>query len=282
MPDDDLTQLDDRALMAAVRQGSRDSFALLYSRHVDAAAGYARRLVRQSADEHDIVAEAFIRVYAILARGLGPQDSFRPYLLRAVRNAAYDRTRAERRLELTDEVTVLEGVVPFRDTAVEGVDRGAVVQAFRELPPRWQTVLWLTIVDECPVEDAAGRLGVSPNSLTSLAYRAREGLRQAYLRVVLGSGVNAVCEHMTDALVRHIRSLGSVSERQAVDEHLRGCVCCRTRLDEVAETDAQLWGRTRTKRRVVRPAGRRTRSAAVTKLKPLPTSAAVAPYGVPA
>ena len=114
---EELHELDDRALMTVARQGSRESFVHLYNRHSSAATAYARRLVRQGADEHDVVADAFLRVFDILSRGLGPRDSFRPYLLRVVRNAVYDRTRAERRVELTDELSVLEGVEPFRPRA---------------------------------------------------------------------------------------------------------------------------------------------------------------------
>lgn len=239
----ELPELDDRALMTAVRHGSVESFAQLYRRHATAASAYARRLVRQSADEHDIVADAFLRVFGILSRGLGPQDSFRPYLLRAVRNAAYDRTRAERRLELTDELSVLEGAQPFRDTAVERLDRDLVLQAFRRLPARWQEVLWLTLIEELPVDNAAECLGINTNSLTSLAYRAREGLRQAYLQTLLASGSSPACRRMAGVLVRFVRGTVAPSGRRAAEEHLRSCAACRAKIRELHETDAVLWDR---------------------------------------
>jgi RNA polymerase sigma factor (sigma-70 family) len=242
---EDLHQLDDRELMAEVRQGNVDSFAHLYQRHVTAAATYARRLVRQNADEHDVVADAFLRVFGILSRGLGPKDSFRPYLLRAVRNAAYDRTRAERRLALTDELSMLEGAQPFHDTAVEKFDRDLVLQAFRNLPVRWQKVLWLTLIEELPVDDAATRLGINANSLTSLAYRAREGLRQSYLEASLAAGGNQACRRAAAALSRFVRGTVAVTDRRMVmvEEHLGSCTDCRARIREVYETDAVLWDR---------------------------------------
>ncbi|HET9658119.1 MAG TPA: sigma-70 family RNA polymerase sigma factor [Kineosporiaceae bacterium] len=236
-------ELDDRELMTAVREGRSENFAHLYHRHSAAAAAYARRLVRQGADEHDVVAEAFLRVFGILSRGLGPQDSFRPYLLRAVRNAAYDRTRAERRLELTDEISVLEGVEPFRDTAVERFDRELVVQAFRQLPARWQKVLLLTVIEELPVDEAAERLGINTNSLTSLAYRAREGLRQAYLRISLATGSSPVCRKFADPMIRFVRGTAAPTDRRLVEEHLSACGDCGSRIRELSETDAVLWSR---------------------------------------
>jgi RNA polymerase sigma factor (sigma-70 family) len=256
---EDPSQLDDRALMSAVREGSVESFAQLYRRHAAVATAYARRLVRQSADEHDVVADAFLRVLGILSRGRGPRDSFRPYLLRAVRNAAYDRTRAERRLELTGEITALEGAEPFRDTAVERFDREQVVRAFRELPVRWQKVLWLTLIDELPVEVAAAHLSINPNSLTSLAYRAREGLRQAYLRIALESGGGPTCQQPVDSLIRFVRGTAAPTDRRSVEEHLRSCVPCRTRIEELRQTEAMLWDRSPSRKAAARGpvAGRR-------------------------
>lgn len=240
---EDPSQLDDRALMSAVREGELDSYAHLYNRHAAAATAYARRLVRQRADEHDVVADAFLRVLGILSRGRGPQDSFRPYLLRAVRNVAYDRTRAERRLELTDEISVLEGAEPFRDTAVERFDRELVARAFRELPVRWQKVLWLTLIEELSVDAAATCLNINPNSLTSLAYRAREGLRQAYLRIALESGGNLTCQQSADSLIRFVRGTSAPTDFQTVEEHLRSCAPCRVRIEELRQTEAMLWDR---------------------------------------
>jgi RNA polymerase sigma factor (sigma-70 family) len=256
---DNLNQLDDRTLMSAVREGSPESFDQLYRRHWAAAAAYARRLVRQSADQHDIVAEAFARVFGILSRGRGPQDSFRPYLLRAIRNAAYDRTRAERRLELTGELTQLEGVEPFRDTAVEKFDRELITRAFRELPARWQKVLWLTLIEEQPVDVAAAHLDINPNSLTSLAYRAREGLRQAYLRIALQSGGNPGCDHLADALIRYVRGTSAPTDRRSVEVHLNACGHCATRIEELRQTEALLRERPVSQRAATRSAsaGRR-------------------------
>jgi RNA polymerase sigma factor (sigma-70 family) len=247
--------LDDRALMTAVREGDPESFVHLYQRHVAAAAAYARRLVRQRADEHDVVADAFLRVLGILSRGKGPQDTFRPYLLRAVRNAAYDRARAERRLELTDEPCVLEGVQPFRDTAVERFDRDRVLQAFRSLPARWQDVLSLTLIEELPVEVAAARLGINPNSLSSLAYRAREGLRQAYLRTSLTSA-DPACHRVAGALSRFVRGTVARTDRRLVEEHFTTCTACQARIRELRETDGVLWDRSVTAIPAMRPADR--------------------------
>jgi RNA polymerase sigma factor (sigma-70 family) len=235
-----LAGADDRDLMNAVRLGCVESFAELYQRHVAAALAYAGRLVTQNADAKDVVADVFLRVFGILSRGFGPQDSFRPYLMRAVRNAAYDRTRAQGRIDLTGDVSVLEGCLPFHDTAVERFDRTRAIEAFRSLPERWREVLWLTVIEECSVDEAAVRLGLNTNSLTSLAYRAREGLRQAYLRTsITGSG--AECRRIAPAIVRYMRGSVSPATRGEVERHIVSCEDCEERLLEVRESDVGLY-----------------------------------------
>ena len=86
------------------------------------------------------------------------------------------------RLHTTDDLTPFDPGVPFRDTAVEGFESAAAARAFASLPERWQLVLWHTEVEGQKPADVAPLLGMSANSVSALAYRAREGLRQAFLR----------------------------------------------------------------------------------------------------
>ena len=88
-------------LIAASRAGDAAAYDSLYRRHLAAAYGLARQLVRNRAEADDVVAETFAKILDLLHRGGGPDDAFRPYLLAAVRRAAYDRHRAERRQLVT-------------------------------------------------------------------------------------------------------------------------------------------------------------------------------------
>jgi RNA polymerase sigma factor (sigma-70 family) len=60
-------------------------------------------------------------------------------------------------------------------------DRDTVRQALESLPPRWQTVLWLGEVEGMSRQEIADRLKIKPTAVSTLALRAREGLRRAYL-----------------------------------------------------------------------------------------------------
>ena len=170
----------DADLISAVRSGDADAYGELFSRHVEAARRLGRQLVA-GPDVDDLVAEAFAKVFVVLRRGGGPDLAFRAYLLTAVRRLHVDRIRAARRLQTTDDLTPFDPGIPFRDTAIEGFENATAARAFASLPERWQLVLWHTEVEGQKPADVGLLLGMSANSVSALAYRAREGLRQAFL-----------------------------------------------------------------------------------------------------
>jgi RNA polymerase sigma factor (sigma-70 family) len=184
-------EVSDAELMTLVRNDEISAYAVLYRRHVGSAYRQARLFTRSKSEADDLVSEAFAKVLNTLRAGRGPADRFRAYLLTALRNAAYDQIRRDRKLEWTADVSQVHGIrhetlsVPFTDPAIAGLERRLVAQAFATLPERWQRVLWHTEVDGRRPGDLAPLFGISPNSVCALAYRAREGLKLAYLRAEL-------------------------------------------------------------------------------------------------
>jgi RNA polymerase sigma factor (sigma-70 family) len=145
----------------------------------------ARRCSRASADVDDLVAETFTRVLVALLAGRGPDSAFRAYLFTTLRNLACDKARRDRRLQFVEDLCAL-GV---EDTPVEAIDTGLteaeralVVRAFNALPERWQSVLWHTEIEGLTPAELAPLLCLRPNAVAALAYRARAGLRAAYLQ----------------------------------------------------------------------------------------------------
>jgi len=113
----------DADLITASRSGDAAAYDTLYRRHAPAARTLARQLVRGQAEADDVVAETFAKILDLLRRGGGPEGAFRPYLLTAVRRAAYDRHRAERRQIVTDQMEHRTGLVPRRAGTRRRADR---------------------------------------------------------------------------------------------------------------------------------------------------------------
>lgn len=173
----------DAELSEAVRAGRTDAFDDLYRRHLPAARRLARRLTPSCWEADDLVSEAFARVLDTLRCGRGPDAAFRAYLLTTLRNARYDQTRRDRRLEFSAEMAEYDEGVPFRDILVERSEAAQVARAYARLPERWQLVLWHTEVCGTSPAELAAEYGLSANCVSALAYRARAGLRQAYRQI---------------------------------------------------------------------------------------------------
>jgi hypothetical protein len=169
--------------------------------------------------------------------------AFRPYLLACVRNAAVDRHRRTRKLDLRDEVPEHAVVAGDPDEIVlADLDRNLVGEALQSLPERWRTVLWLTEVEGMTPMEISAVIGIRPNAVAALSYRAREGLRQAYLQAHVRVEAKAACRYTVDRLGPYVRNKLSGRERDKVQAHLDGCAACRQRRDELADVNASLLG----------------------------------------
>ncbi|WP_410639372.1 sigma-70 family RNA polymerase sigma factor [Amycolatopsis sp. lyj-346] len=242
----DLSGKSDAELIAEVRSGKIASYGTLYERHTGAARNLARQLARSSSEADDLVSEAFAKVLDTLRGGKGPDTAFRAYLLTALRHTAYDRTRKERRVDLNEDMTEVGGAaaealtVPFSDTAVAGLERTMAAKAFARLPERWQAVLWHTEIEQQSPAEVAPLLGLTANGVSALAYRAREGLRQAYLQVHLQENAGERCRACAERLGAWTRDGLSKRERAQVESHLDECDRCRALAAELADVNGGL------------------------------------------
>ncbi|MCW2799233.1 MAG: hypothetical protein JWQ70_705 [Aeromicrobium sp.] len=243
MPDMLSTTADssDAELIAAVRAGDTESYGQLFGRHRDAANRLARQLV-PGPDADDLVAESFIRVLAVLQAGKGPDESFRAYLLTSIRRLHIDRIRVSKRVTSTGDEAELDRAVEFVDPATMRFEKSAAAAAFSSLPERWQLVLWHLDVEGQKPAEIAPLLGMSANSVSALAYRAREGLRQAYLQGHLAPTLHEGCRKTTLLLGSYVRKGLSARDTAQVETHLDGCSRCTGLYLELAEINSNLSG----------------------------------------
>ncbi|NIH82469.1 sigma-70 family RNA polymerase sigma factor [Amycolatopsis viridis] len=233
----------DAELITEVRTGTLAAYGTLYERHVAAAYNLARQLARSAAEADDLVSDAFAKVLDTLRGGKGPDSAFRAYLLTALRHTAYDKTRKDKRVDLNEDMTTVGSealTVPFSDTALAGLERTMAAKAFASLPERWQAVLWHTEIEQQSPAEVAPLLGLTPNGVSALAYRAREGLRQAYLQVHLAETSAEKCRACADRLGAWTRDGLSKRERAQVEAHLDECADCRALAAELAEVNGAL------------------------------------------
>jgi RNA polymerase sigma factor (sigma-70 family) len=232
----------DPELITAVRTGDTRAYALLYERHEPAARGLARQLAQSPHDVDDLIAEAFAKVFRMLRSGGGPDTAFRAYLLTTLRHARYERARRDRRLELSDDMARHDQGVPWTDPVEAELDATLAARAFARLPERWQAVLWYSEVEQESTAQVGQRLGLRPNAVAALAYRAREALREAYLQVHLSECGEDECRATVDRLGGWTRQRLSATDSAQVRTHLAACASCRRLAAELGEINSGLRG----------------------------------------
>ncbi|MFI8460759.1 sigma-70 family RNA polymerase sigma factor [Kitasatospora sp. NPDC085464] len=236
----DLTDLTDaelagllRAPAAAAGPAVPDVMGEVFARHHAAVLAYARTCCRDAATAQDLAAEAFARTYRSVTAGGGPEHAWRPYLLTCVRHTAVDWAREGNRTRLSDDFEAWADTLPAGqdvEAAVLAAEEGSLVlRAYRSLPERWQAVLWHALVEHEPAAATARRLGITARGIGSLVARAREGLREAYLRAHLDRAASDECRHFGGLLAASIRRPDKRAARD-LDRHLRSCADC-TRAD---------------------------------------------------
>src|SRR5947209_8458632 len=228
--------LTDAVLVDRVIAGFDDAFDELYRRHANAAWRLANSVTGNTHDAADAVSEAFARVLqAVRAGRLADGASFKSYLLTATRNAALDGLRKSGRTRPADNESLdapstatgpMEKVTGHEDAVL-------VAEAFRGLPERWRSVLWLTEVEGVATKDAATQLGLTPNGTAQLAVRARAGLRERYLQAQVRNHARPECKFTVEHLGAYVG--GSIAPRDLakVDQHLADCEDCRARKEEL-------------------------------------------------
>jgi RNA polymerase sigma factor (sigma-70 family) len=231
----------DADLITAARSGDTAAYGILYERHSPRALRLARQISGGEADADDIVAETFAKVLAAIKGGAGPTEVFLPYLLTSVRRVAYDHVRELRTQIPTDDDELADRAEPIDDPAEASLDRNLVARAFDSLPERWAAVLWLAEVEDARPAEVALLLGISANSVASLRYRAREGLRQAYLQMHV-SHARRECQPVAAMLGGYVRGALSRRDARQVDEHLSHCTDCEAARGELDAINGSMRG----------------------------------------
>lgn len=237
-----LEEVPDAELIAAVRAGDGSAFGVLYERHLVAAKRAAVSLANSPAEREDLVAEAFTRVLRMLREGRGPDADFRPYLLVTLRNTAIHATTRAAPVSLYADVPETAPAGGADDPVLDRWHASVAADAFASLPERWRFVLWHTEVENESPAAVAPLLGMRPNSVAALAYRAREGLRQAYLRMQVTEPPREQCRATAGKLAGYVRHSIPLPLSRKIGKHLTACADCSARADALRRVNEELRG----------------------------------------
>ena len=226
----------DADLIFAARAGDVEAFGELYVRYFPLAYRFACRLLGTVQGADDVVAEAFAKVLKRLAVGGGPKTIFRAYLFTTVRTTMYkylaEDRMVDRQIEISDNILPTTDV----DPVVHRLDVDLALRAFASLSERWQLVLRYLEVEDKSTAAVAELLGIQSNAVAALAFRARDGLRLAYLQMHVRTDVAAGCSETRGNLAAWLCGRLNRSVRVRVQEHLgecEGCACASVELADL-------------------------------------------------
>jgi RNA polymerase sigma factor (sigma-70 family) len=229
----------DADLITFTRAGDGAAYGELWRRHSRAARTVARSFT-SSLDPDDLVQESFAKIYQALQKGGGPTGAFRPYLFTTVRNTASAWGRARREASI-DTLESFEDPASRDEETMAALDRSLTATAFRSLPTRWQEVLWYCEVEQMTPQQVAPLLAMKPNAVAALAYRAREGLRQAWIQAHIAA-VPEDSEHRWTIERIGSYTRGSLGKRDAtkLENHLDSCARCTIVAAEAREVGSRI------------------------------------------
>jgi RNA polymerase sigma-70 factor (ECF subfamily) len=175
--------LDEQEQILRAKSGDVLAFEVLVRSHQQIALRVAYLVVGDGSVAEDVTQEAFVKAYRAMPR-FRSDGSFRPWLLRIVRNEALNHRRGwgrQERLALRlAHDPVSGGAAPSPETTViAGVERERVLEAVRDLPDRYRDVVTHRYLLGLSEAETAATLGLALGTVKSRTSRALDRLESS-------------------------------------------------------------------------------------------------------
>lgn len=150
--------------------GDRDSRVTdIFAAHADLVFATCYGILRDREEASDASQETFVR--ALRSVDSIPDDP-RPWLRVVARNYCYDLLRSRRR-QAALTAGLARSLNPGANPELQALDRWILSRALGSLKPRDRAALWDALVEERPMTEVAGRLGLSYMGAAQVVHRAR-------------------------------------------------------------------------------------------------------------
>ncbi|HXK11280.1 MAG TPA: sigma-70 family RNA polymerase sigma factor [Vicinamibacteria bacterium] len=172
---------EDSFLIARARQGDLPAFEEVVRRYQRRVYGVALRIVRAHDVADDVAQEAFVRAWRSLDR-FDLARPFGPWVCRIAANLAVNHVRSPRAREEGLPEGRAETTAPDPGplaTVLDAEARRVLDTAVAELPTEQRAVFVLRTFEEMSYAEIAEALSLSPGTVMSRLFRARERLARA-------------------------------------------------------------------------------------------------------
>ncbi|MDH6214972.1 sigma-70 family RNA polymerase sigma factor [Streptomyces pseudovenezuelae] len=223
-----------------MNDGSTAAYARVYAEQQPRLVAYARSLTRNSWTADDIVAEAHFRVWRRLSAG-HEIDNVPAYLMTTVRRLATAAGGAGRETPQDPQADErAEAGAHGHDPAERVSSVDLLTRVLGELPERWVKALWLAEAEGQPLAAIGPQLGTREGATAVLLHRAREGMRQAFLRTQTGAPDDPACQVHWARMPAYVRGNATARQSERLLGHVDACDDCRERLALLMQTNSKL------------------------------------------
>ncbi len=174
--------MDEKELVRLSQQGDKESFGLLVKKYEKKVHNLAFQFTRNDAVADDLAQEVFIKAYFALPKFRG-QSEFGTWLYRIGVNHIKDYLRKKpRELPLTivpeDRSEAAESMAADEEARLDERRRAVVRSCLEGLPPKHRIIITLRDIQGLSYDEIAKTLGISPGTVDSRLFRARQLLRK--------------------------------------------------------------------------------------------------------
>lgn len=181
MPLDDLTRLDDDALLVLYANGDPAAARLLTGRLAPKVHAHAWRLLGDAAEAEDVTQEALLRLWKIAPDWRQGEAKVTTWLYRVTANLATDRIRRRRGRNIDlDAIPEPEDDQPRAEDRMQDAARAEALQAaLATLPDRQRQAVVLRHIEGLANPDIAEIMQIGVEAVESLVARGKRGLAAA-------------------------------------------------------------------------------------------------------
>jgi RNA polymerase sigma-70 factor, ECF subfamily len=170
---------DERSLLERAQRFEEQALAEIFDRYNAGIYRYAMRLLGDSEQARECMAETFSRFLSALQRGAGPKDYLQAYLYRIAHNWITDfyRSKTPPSLPLDAQLRLDPAYEPH-EVVAETMELQQMRSALTLLTPDQRQVITLKYLEGWANEDIARALDKPVGAVKSLQHRALESLRR--------------------------------------------------------------------------------------------------------
>ena len=170
---------DEEQLLAALKRGDKDAFALIYNAYVGKSYNFVYALVKDEETAKDIVQDTFIKVY-LKRDTISKVSSFSSYLFKMLRNAVMDHFDSE--IVRLRYLARLQHSEDFADVVNERMNVNELSEqiesALARMPKQRQHIFRLSRYKGVPNQEIARMFGISKRTVENHLTNALRDIRK--------------------------------------------------------------------------------------------------------